>query len=159
MRRSQAVRSRRKAAKLYLQGVKLLQKKRPEDAWKLLKQAVELEPDNATYEKAAELARQSAVTQLVEEAGRATAESESAGVTLATSPEAGKLLQHAQEIDPKNPMVIEHLQQMGDKEAAAGAAIRVTPSAAAGDEGCDHVAATLGPSDPPALSRRQIRRR
>ena len=64
------LRAQRKAAKLYLQGVKLLEKEQPEAAWKLLKPASDLEPDNATYLRAAELARQSAVTQLVQQADR-----------------------------------------------------------------------------------------
>src|SRR5580698_4035672 len=64
------IHAQRKAAKLYLEGVKLLEKQRPEAAWGSLKEAVELEPGNATYIKAAELARQSTVTQLVQQSSR-----------------------------------------------------------------------------------------
>jgi len=96
--------AQRKAAKLYLEGVKLLEKQQPEPAWNLLKQAVALVPDNATYAKAAELARQSAVTQLVQESSR---ERDRGG-----SAEAVKLLQQAQALDPTNPLVLEHLGQL-----------------------------------------------
>ena len=68
--RASSVRSQRKAAKLYLAGVKLLEKKQPEQAWALLKQAAELAPSNLTYTRAAEVARQSLVTQLVQQASR-----------------------------------------------------------------------------------------
>jgi general secretion pathway protein D len=93
--------AQRKAAKLYLAGVKLLEKQQPQQAWNLLKQALELVPDNATYAKSAELARQSAVTQLVQESSR---EGDKGGNT-----DAAKLMQQAQAIDPTNPLVLEHL--------------------------------------------------
>ena len=104
------LRAQRKAAKLYLQGVKLLEKEQPEAAWKLLKQATDLEPDNATYLRAAELARQSAVTQLVQQASRERSRGESA--------DSAKLLGHAMEIDPKNPLVLQHLGELGNQAAS-----------------------------------------
>ena len=104
------LRAQRKAAKLYLQGVKLLEKEQPEAAWKLLKPASDLEPDNATYLRAAELARQSAVTQLVQQASRERSRGESA--------DSAKLLSHAMEIDPKNPLVLQHLAELGDQAAS-----------------------------------------
>jgi type II secretory pathway component GspD/PulD (secretin) len=130
--------ARRKAAKLYLQGVKLLEKKRPEDAWKLMKQAAVLDPGNLTYAQASELARQSAVTQLVEQASRVVAtpnesvtandgtgtapDRPSAGPQegLKTTPEATKLLEHALEIDPQSPEVLQHMNQMADEVAKIG---------------------------------------
>jgi type II secretory pathway component GspD/PulD (secretin) len=102
-----SLRAQRKAAKLYLQGVKLLKKEQPEAAWKLLKQAADLEPDNATYLRAAELARQSAVTQLVQQASRER--------SRAANADSAKLLRHAMEIDPKNPLVLQHLSELEDE--------------------------------------------
>jgi general secretion pathway protein D len=96
----------RKAAKLYLEGIKLLEKQQPEPAWKLLKQASELEPANTTYLRAAELARQGTVTQLVQEASRER--------DHAASSQSAALLKHAQEIDPTNPLVVQHLDQLAD---------------------------------------------
>ena len=104
------LRAQRKAAKLYLQGVKLLEKEQPEAAWKLLKPASDLEPDNATYLRAAELARQSAVTQLVQQASLERSRGESA--------DSAKLLSHAREIDPQNPLVLQHLGELGDQTAS-----------------------------------------
>jgi general secretion pathway protein D len=106
--------AQRKAAKLYLQGVKLLQKQQPEAAWKLLKQAAALQPENITYVNAAELARQSTVTQLVEQSSRAKA---AAGQDI-KSEEAALLLQRAQAIDPTNPLVVEHLDQAAQQATA-----------------------------------------
>jgi general secretion pathway protein D len=106
-----ALHSQRKAAKLYLAGVKLLEKQQPEAAWKLLKQAADLEPENVIYLRAAGLAQQSAVTQLVQQASRERVDDADA--------DAAKLLQHAMEIDPKNPLVLQHLGVLGDQAASA----------------------------------------
>jgi general secretion pathway protein D len=103
------IHAQRKAAKLYLEGVQLLEKQRPEAAWDVLKQAVEFEPSNATYIKAAELARQSTVTQLVQQSSR----ERSNGATQ----DASELLERAQAIDPINPLVLEHLDQLADATA------------------------------------------
>jgi general secretion pathway protein D len=107
------LRAERKAAKLYLEGVKLLQKEKTEPAWRLLKQAADLEPDNATYVRAAELARQSAVTQLVQQASRERDASKDT--------EAADLLHQAKEIDPDNPLVLQHVGPFGDESADARA--------------------------------------
>ena len=101
-----ALHRQRKAAKLYLEGVKLIEKQRAEEAWGLLKQAVALQPDNVTYIKAADLAQQSAVTQLVQQASR----ERSGGATQ----DSARLLQRALSIDPTNPLVLEHLGQLAD---------------------------------------------
>jgi general secretion pathway protein D len=105
--RASTIHAQRKAAKLYLEGVRLLEKQHPESAWSLLKQAVELAPDNATYVKAAELARQSAITQLVQQSSRERDGGAGKDATL--------LLQHAQAIDPTSPLVLEHLNQLSDE--------------------------------------------
>ncbi len=106
-----ALRDQRKAANLYLEGVEQLKKERPEAAWNLLKQAAALEPENQTYANAAELARQSAVTQLVQQAV--------ARANLRDGREAAiQLLNHALEIDPKSPSAREHLNQIGSGAAA-----------------------------------------
>ncbi len=102
--------AQRKAAKLYLHGVQLLEKQQPEPAWYLLKQAVELVPENATYIQAAELARQSTVTQLVQQSSRERDQG--------ANEDSAKLLQRAQAIDPTNPLVLEHIGQLADSTAA-----------------------------------------
>lgn len=101
----------RKAAKLYLKGVKLLEEQKPEEALALLKQAVELEGSNETYVRAAELARQSAVTQLVQQSNQAHA--------LGDMQRASGLLQHALELDPANESATTHLQQLAAETGQA----------------------------------------
>ncbi len=117
-----SLKAQREAAKLYLKGVKLLEKQKPESAWPLLRQAAELEPGNATYLQASELARQSTVSKLVQQSSRERA----IGATAANKPEAALLLQKAQAIDPTNPLVTEHLNQAA--EAAAGSQTGATSS-------------------------------
>jgi general secretion pathway protein D len=113
--------AQRKAAKLYLQGVKLLEKQEPEEAWTLLKEAVQLAPDNTTYIRASELARQSTVTQLVQQATRErerdAAQNAAGNRSLDAGAGAAALLQRALAIDPENSMVIEHLNQFADTTA------------------------------------------
>ena len=107
--------ARRKAAKLYLNGVKLMDKHEPEAAWGVLKQAVELEPSNGTYLAAADLAKQSAVSQLIQRASQAH---NNTG-PQASADEATVLLKHALEIDPANESATQRLHQLADQTAAA----------------------------------------
>jgi general secretion pathway protein D len=108
------LKARRKAAKLYVRGVKLMDKHQPEAAWGLLKQAVELEPSNGTYLAASELAKQSAVSQLIQRASQA----QNVG-PQANSDEATVLLKHALDVDPGNEGASQRLHQLADQTAAA----------------------------------------
>ncbi|WP_263357548.1 hypothetical protein [Acidicapsa ligni] len=108
-----SVRNQRKAAKLYLQGTRLLEKEQPEQAWALLKRAAELEPENSVYIRAAALAQQSAVTQLVQQSSRENVRGDSS--------KAEALLQRAKKVDPTSPELIEHLDEMGDEVARTAA--------------------------------------
>lgn len=133
-----SLRSQRKAAKLYLQGVKLLEKKQPEQAWATLKQAAELAPSNTTYIRAAEMARQSLVTQLVQQASRQreleqnreAAGQAPGGITADPKQGSAALLQRALAIDPANPMVLEHLNQLAGATSNAniGGTASVAPA-------------------------------
>jgi len=113
-----SIREQRRAAKLYLQGVHLLEKQQPEEAWKLLKEAAAIEPQNGTYLRAAALAEQSSVTQLVQQSSQASVNG--------NTEEAQRLLRHAQEIDPTSPEVTEHFGEMGDRIASVP--VGVTPT-------------------------------
>ena len=134
--KASSLRSQRKAAKLYLQGVKLLEKKQPEQAWATLNEAVELAPANTTYARAAEVARQSLVTQLVQQASRQreleddrrAAGLAPGGITADPKEGSAALMQRALSIDPTNPMVLEHLNQLAG--ATSNANIGGTASAA-----------------------------
>lgn len=137
--RADEIHAQRKAAKLYLEGVRLVEKEHFEEAWGLLKQTVAFEPGNDTYAKAAELARQSAVTQLVQQASRER--NSSAGPDVSNA-EAAKLLQHAQAIDPTNPLVLEHLNQLAEDKG--NASIGTTANQALGSQaGLDSSDASL----------------
>jgi general secretion pathway protein D len=114
-----AVRVQRKAAKLYLAGVRLLEKQQPEAAWDLLKQAAALEPGNSIYVRAAELARQSAVTQLVQQASRDHGRQDSAKQAVGSADDSASLLRHALEIDPQSPAVLTHLDQLADEAGSS----------------------------------------
>ncbi len=130
--------AQRKAAKLYLEGVKLLERKEPEQAWGLLRQAAQLAPENMTYLRAAELARQSTVTQLVQQASRqleleqSRAAAGQAAPGISEDPKQGSaaLLQRALAIDPANPMVLEHLNQLAGAKSNAniGATASTAPA-------------------------------
>ncbi len=104
--RPPTVKEQRKSASLYLKGVKLLEQQIPEAAWEELKRAAALEPSNLTYVKAAEVARQSAVTQLVQQSSQAHA--------LGDLPKANSLLRHALALDPQNDSTQRHLQQLAE---------------------------------------------
>jgi general secretion pathway protein D len=132
------IHAQRKAAKLYLEGVQLLEKQRPEAAWGLLKEAVELEPSNTTYSRAAELARQSTVTQLVQQSSRERSNG--------AHQDASQLLERAQAIDSTNPLVLEHLDLLADEAARTkiGATANATLGAQAGVAG-DREDALAGP--------------
>ena len=105
------VRQQRNAAKLYLKGVRLLEGKDAAAAWALLKQAAALEPLNDTYARAAELARQSTITQLVQQSSQQSQHGDLQGAVAS--------LQQALEIDPKSESVLQHLNQLRDQAGLA----------------------------------------
>ena len=108
--RMDSLRNQRKASKLYLQGVRLLEESQAEAGWGLLKEAAEAEPGNVIYSRAAESARQGMVTQLVQQATQLSSRGESA--------EAEKTLRHALAIDPQNESALQHLGQFADLAAS-----------------------------------------
>ncbi len=116
--------SERKAAKDYLAGVQLMEKGKPQAAWPLLKLASEAAPGNGVYARAAELAKQSTVTQLVEEASRQR-EAGSPGA-------ADELLKQAQGMDPANDSVQQRLDKPGLAAPTGGMVVGQTASEANG---------------------------
>ena len=131
-----SVKGGRRAAKLYLDGVKLMKKQRYEEAWKQLKQAAEIEPANGTYLRAADLARESLVTQMVQEASAARARGEDSAAT--------ELIERAALVDPTNPIVAEHMNAMAD--AAANQQPGISINEAGAEEGNAASAIVLAPS-------------
>ena len=105
---------KRRAVKLYLEASKLFEKENFEEAMQSYQQAAKLDPSNANYPLAADLARSHAVTALIQAAAkdrfRRDAEAERAALTRAL------------ELDPKNIQVTEHLHELGD-DAVRGQSI------------------------------------
>ncbi|MGA9673657.1 MAG: hypothetical protein WBQ94_30980, partial [Terracidiphilus sp.] len=98
--------SRRHAIKLYLQASKLFEKQEFEEAMRNYRHAATLDPSNANYMLAAELARSHAVTALIQAAAKDR--------MLHDEPAERAALAHALELDPKNIQVTEHLRELAD---------------------------------------------
>jgi Flp pilus assembly secretin CpaC len=97
---------RRKAAKLYLAASKLFEKEQFELAMQRYEQAATLDPGNADYPLAASVARSHLVTALIQAAAknRLRGDESVARASLA----------QALQLDPKNPQVSQHLNELGD---------------------------------------------
>jgi Flp pilus assembly secretin CpaC/tetratricopeptide (TPR) repeat protein len=95
---------RRRAAKLYLACSKLFLAERFEEAMRGYEQAARLDPGNADYPLAASVARSHAVTAEIQAAAKARLRGDAASARAA--------LAHALELDPKNPLVSEHLYEL-----------------------------------------------
>ncbi len=99
-------REQRRALKLYLEGSKLFLGSRFEEAMRDYEQAAKLDPTKTNYRLAVQVARNHAVTALIQAAAKDRLLGNTAGASAALS--------HAQEIDPKNVAVAEHLDELGD---------------------------------------------
>lgn len=102
---------RRRAAKLFLEAGKLFLAARYEEAMALYKQAAALDASNKDYALALTVARSHAVTALVQQAAQRRVKGDAAGARAA--------LARALAIDPSNPIVAQHLNELGD-DALAG---------------------------------------
>lgn len=125
---------RRRAAKLYLASSKLFLDGQFEEAMRGYEQAAALDRGNADYRLAAGVARGHAVTALIQAAAKARLRGDEGQARAA--------LTHAFELDPKNPQVNEHLNELGDiallgqsrpvyeqGAGTAGNAVELTPAA------------------------------
>jgi Flp pilus assembly secretin CpaC/tetratricopeptide (TPR) repeat protein len=97
---------RRKAAKLFMASSKLFLDRRFEEAMKGYEQAAALDPENANYPRAAEVARGHAVTALIQAAAKDRLLGDAAGARAA--------LEQARTLDPKNIAVSQHMDELGD---------------------------------------------
>ncbi len=104
-------RQRRNAEKLYLAGTKLFEKEQFEESWHDYKQAAALDPTNAQYALAEQVARGHVVTALIQAAAKER--------NLGEGADARASLARALELDPRNEQVAEHLRELGD-DALAG---------------------------------------
>lgn len=101
--------ARRRAARLYLHASGLYQKQQFEQALAAYQQAAALDPANPDYRLAVEVARSHAVTALMQAAARDRLHG--------SNEQARAALAHALELDPQNPMAIEHMREL-DGDAA-----------------------------------------
>src|SRR5271170_1917853 len=99
-----SAKERREAEKIYLEGAKALEHEHLDTAEKDFDTSVDLVPDNQQYLAAREIARQHHVTALVQAADKAK--------TLGHTEEVSADLRQAFEIDPNNPMVAQHLDEI-----------------------------------------------
>jgi len=95
---------RRRAAKLYLQGTKLFEASRFEPAMEHYEEASSLDPSNKDYALAAQVARSHAVTALIQAAAKDRNQGD-LGASRAA-------LQRARSLDPTNPQVAEHVNEL-----------------------------------------------
>ncbi len=101
---------RRRAAKLYLQGTKLYEDSQFEAAMQKYEAAASLDPGNNDYSLASQVARSHAVTALIQAAAKARNKGDAAATRDA--------LERARELDPTNPQVAEHVEELADTETA-----------------------------------------
>lgn len=97
---------RRRAAKLYLKGSKLFEQSQFEQAMRDYESAAALDPENRDYGLAAQVARSHAVTALIQAAAKARVRGDLGAGRAA--------LQRARELDPSNPQVLEHVNELAD---------------------------------------------
>jgi len=103
-------RNQRRAAKLFIEATKLYQNAQFERAMKDYEQASTLDPSNQDYSLAANVARSHLVTALIQSAAKDRMHGD-AGAALAA-------LEQASNLDPDNPQVAEHLQDLGSDAAS-----------------------------------------
>lgn len=101
-----STRDKRRAAKLYLNGSRLFKKEQYEQAMRDYQQAATLDPSNSNYGRAVQIARSHAVAALIQTAARAR--------TSGNNSAALDALRHARELDPDNPEVAEHFNDLAD---------------------------------------------
>lgn len=102
---------RRRAAKLYLEGSKLYQNAKFEEALDRYREAAKLDPTNNDYQLAEQVAQSHAVTALLQTAAQSRTRGDRATARAA--------LQQAQDIDPANAEVGAHLRQLADDVIAS----------------------------------------
>ncbi len=102
-------RDRRRAARLYLDASKLFMAEQFEEALKDYNEAATLDPANNNYRLAGDVARNHAVTALIQTAAKDRLRSDTDGARAA--------LVRALQLDPNNVAATQHLYELGDDVA------------------------------------------
>jgi Flp pilus assembly secretin CpaC len=126
---------RRRAAKLFQKASKLFMAKKFEEALRLYEQAAKLDPSSPNYPLAAEVARNHAVTDLIQAAAKDRLRGDAAAARAA--------LAHAVELNPHSDQVTEHLYQLSG-DALAGQTAPLYEQAASGLGGEDMLSPAAG---------------
>jgi Flp pilus assembly secretin CpaC len=121
---SNAVRAR--AAKLFLAASKSFEAEKFEEAMDSYHRAAQLDPSNHDYPLAEEVARNHAVTALIQAAAKDRVRGDEAGARAALS--------HALELNPHSLQAIEHLNELGDDAVRGQIKPLYSKSASLGDE-------------------------
>jgi general secretion pathway protein D len=103
--------ARRRAAKAYLEASKQFLAEKFDEARVGFERAAQLDPTNANYAQAAQVARDHEVTALLQQAAKDRLLRDQAGARAA--------LLRAYELEPKNFQVSEHLDELGAYDASA----------------------------------------
>lgn len=112
--------NQRKAAQLYLEATRLFAQQEFDRARLAFEKAATLDPANANYQPAALLARSHEVTQLIQQAARARMQG--------NLPAEQAALRKALELDPSNPQLAEHIQDLAGAAAAGQSEPRYEPA-------------------------------
>lgn len=103
------------AQKAFLEGAKALEKNELRPAIKQFERAVRLDPANKNYANSLDIARQHLLTQLVQDATKAR--------LTGQDNQARSLLAEAYLIDPKNPIVEQHVDELAHDSAPEDAVL------------------------------------
>jgi Flp pilus assembly secretin CpaC len=96
----------RRAAKLFLTSSKLFAAEKFEASMLGYERAAHLDPNNADYALAVQVARSHAVTALIQTAANERLHGDAAAARAS--------LAHALSLDPKNPLIGQHMSELGD---------------------------------------------
>jgi general secretion pathway protein D len=105
-----SARDRRRAAKLYLEASKRFKAGKFEEAMRGYEQAAMLDPTNSNYAPSVEVARNHAVTALIQKAAKDRLRGDTAAAQAATV--------HAIEINPHSEQVAGHMDQLSNEVVA-----------------------------------------
>jgi general secretion pathway protein D len=114
---------RNKARKAFLDGAKDLEHNNAREAVDAFTRAVELDPDNKRYAVSLDVAKQHLVQDLIRQADKAR--------MAGHFSEARAAVQEAYELDPANPMVAQHAEELAADTGAAAPALQKDDALAA----------------------------
>ncbi|HVW77331.1 MAG TPA: hypothetical protein VHB45_06945 [Alloacidobacterium sp.] len=121
---SVSLHQRNEASKIFLEGAKALKKDDLRAAEKLFSRAVELDPDDQNYADALAITKEHRLTQLVQEASKQR--------LLGHDDAARGMLAEAYLIDPKNPIVQQHVDELSRDVATSDNAVALPAAEEAG---------------------------